>query len=515
MKRADKRENKKNNGITLIALVITIIVLLILAGVTIATLTGENGILTRATEASEQTRQASAEEEVQLAVTGSIGTDGEIDPDLLTKNLENVGGLTSGLPIDSLPAIVEVDGNEIAIGANGSVGAVIRMEEYQTEDTKPYLPGADFNQVLGTNLENGLVVTDGTNYWTWVEVPISIYTTATSETDYEAIENDMKKYTTTLPTGSVHGYTDIWYDRYGVTYDGVNEYSPIIYTVYVNSNIEEIKKYYGKLYLDEKGETEASNYAFGTTYYVKIIDKLDDTTGCGLTYEEYNNLKRNMLSSLYRNGGFWIGQYEAGTSTYPATEQNDSRTLVIRKGAYPYNYITCSNAQKKSNDINSGIYTSSLIFGLQWDLTLTYIQKKDEATIEELTVDSKEWGNYKNSPMFQIDNGEYTTTPSAEQSFIIYSENTQGYVEESNKLENNRVLLTTGSTERNMKMNIYDLAGNLSEWTLGRAEWASIQQPCSWRGGSFSNDGNYSAAYSSGYQTDTANPYYGFRLTLY
>ena len=57
---------KRNKGITLIALVITIIVLLILAGVTIATLTGENGILTKATEAKEETRAAEAEERVDL-----------------------------------------------------------------------------------------------------------------------------------------------------------------------------------------------------------------------------------------------------------------------------------------------------------------------------------------------------------------------------------------------------------------------------------------------------------------
>ena len=44
---------EKNKGITLIALVITIIVLLILAGVTIATLTGDNGILTKASQAKE------------------------------------------------------------------------------------------------------------------------------------------------------------------------------------------------------------------------------------------------------------------------------------------------------------------------------------------------------------------------------------------------------------------------------------------------------------------------------
>ena len=46
-------EIKQEKGITLIALAITIIVLLILAGVTIATLTGNTGILTKATESSE------------------------------------------------------------------------------------------------------------------------------------------------------------------------------------------------------------------------------------------------------------------------------------------------------------------------------------------------------------------------------------------------------------------------------------------------------------------------------
>ena len=61
-----KIQTRKNKGITLIALVITIIVLLILAGVTIATLTGENGILTRATDAREETRYATIKEEKDL-----------------------------------------------------------------------------------------------------------------------------------------------------------------------------------------------------------------------------------------------------------------------------------------------------------------------------------------------------------------------------------------------------------------------------------------------------------------
>ena len=64
--REKKVNNSKETGITLIALVITIIVLLILAGVTIATLTGENGILTQTERAKEETRASEVEERVNL-----------------------------------------------------------------------------------------------------------------------------------------------------------------------------------------------------------------------------------------------------------------------------------------------------------------------------------------------------------------------------------------------------------------------------------------------------------------
>lgn len=59
-------KGKKNEGITLIALVITIIVLLILAGITIATLTGDNGILTKTQIAREETIMKSLKEEVEI-----------------------------------------------------------------------------------------------------------------------------------------------------------------------------------------------------------------------------------------------------------------------------------------------------------------------------------------------------------------------------------------------------------------------------------------------------------------
>ena len=73
---------EKNKGITLIALVVTIIVLLILAGISISMLTGQNGILNRATEAKESTLQSEREEKNQLAnyenmISNYIGIDWE------------------------------------------------------------------------------------------------------------------------------------------------------------------------------------------------------------------------------------------------------------------------------------------------------------------------------------------------------------------------------------------------------------------------------------------------------
>lgn len=88
---------KNQKGITLIALVITIIVLLILAGVSIAMLTGENGILTRSREAQTTTVQKSNEEIVKLAVSDLLTeyyAGGEI-----AKNITNTNNTPNTLEI--------------------------------------------------------------------------------------------------------------------------------------------------------------------------------------------------------------------------------------------------------------------------------------------------------------------------------------------------------------------------------------------------------------------------------
>ena len=64
-----KRKMNKKSGITLVSLVVTIIILLILAGVTITTLTGKNGILTRARDASRESEIASVKEQARLDIS--------------------------------------------------------------------------------------------------------------------------------------------------------------------------------------------------------------------------------------------------------------------------------------------------------------------------------------------------------------------------------------------------------------------------------------------------------------
>ena len=123
-----KTKFKNAKGITLIALVITIIVLLILAGVTIATLTGDNGILNQAGKAKDKTTEAESIERVQVEVAGSYGLDGTIDKDQLNKNLGNIAGLKIGESnfggeniVKELPATVTVNGYDIQITSNGGV----------------------------------------------------------------------------------------------------------------------------------------------------------------------------------------------------------------------------------------------------------------------------------------------------------------------------------------------------------------------------------------------------------
>ena len=115
-----KESFKEKKGITLIALVITIIVLLILAGVSIAMLTGQNGILTQAQNSKTVTENKSAEEKVKLAVMGARADDGTLTVGKLRTELANYGGTVEG---DTFPVTVTVDGKSFTVTNTGVVTA--------------------------------------------------------------------------------------------------------------------------------------------------------------------------------------------------------------------------------------------------------------------------------------------------------------------------------------------------------------------------------------------------------
>ncbi|MGN1298199.1 MAG: hypothetical protein ACI4VH_07325 [Clostridia bacterium] len=171
---------ERNKGITLIALVITIIVLLIFIGVTIATLTGDNGILTKANSAKILTNEGEEKETVSLAYNGSIAeTTGDtvsatdmqkqLDDNKIDASAEEVEGKikvtfnkTGNVYIINANGIIEkrksledfglkvgdyVDYDEGVGGhyyADNSVGAGVRNSDYDSKNRMVVLESGDF-----------------------------------------------------------------------------------------------------------------------------------------------------------------------------------------------------------------------------------------------------------------------------------------------------------------------------------------------------------------------------------
>lgn len=116
---------KQNKGITLIALVITIIVLLILAGVSISTLTGENGILSKASSAKQQTEQEEGKEVIKLAIN-----------EMMIEKMEKGENLTIDYIGDHIHEKLEIEKEDVT--KNGepveTVDVIYGEYEYEIDD---------------------------------------------------------------------------------------------------------------------------------------------------------------------------------------------------------------------------------------------------------------------------------------------------------------------------------------------------------------------------------------------
>ena len=375
-------------------------------------LTGQNGILNRASEAKEKTETASKDEQRKLAQAVAL------------MNTEKTTYKVLTLPEGFAPT--KIDGED--------------------------------------SFDDGLVITDGYgNEYVWVEVPrtTTVYPTAglniTSFTndEYTKIENDLHTYTADYRNGT--NFSDTFYDA---------------------SN--------------DENEANKSDWF--------------------QSEEEYNNAKKKMLGSVYENGGFWVGRYEAGIEDENNIRKETSSTATLvpvsKQNAYPYTWVTRTQAKVLAEKVESGSYTSSLMFGVQWDLVLKYIETKKSATITDiktkLNSNSTIIGNYNNN-LWNITNADakYSTDYGSGFKACPYS-----------KTSNADVLLTTGAYESFALMNIYDIAGNVWEWTLEKT--SDVSGPCAYRGGRYLNNGSdYPANYRNNGRTSGISSSIGFRISLY
>ena len=138
MEKFRKKIFKSTKGITLIALVVTIIVLLILAGVSIAMLTGNNGVLTKAGEAKVRTGDAGDLEKIQLEVAGSFDESGKINLAKLKSNFDENG--ISYNDVDSFPITATLNRVKRIINQNGEMTEPVDRTGIQVGDYIDYSP---------------------------------------------------------------------------------------------------------------------------------------------------------------------------------------------------------------------------------------------------------------------------------------------------------------------------------------------------------------------------------------
>ena len=155
------------------------------------------------------------------------------------------------------------------------------------------------------------------------------------------------------------------------------------------------------------------------------------------------------------------------------------------------------------------------MFGVQWDLVLAFMSKDTVKIMstDALTKNSVTLGNYDNST-FDLNRGQFYTMAGPAKWHKINENDSYGAVVNKQKKGGNStppVLITTGGTEQSNVMNIYDIAGNVNEWTLEKHP--NINYPCTSRGGSFVYQSSDSAYVRFNAETDVSIFNFGFRIS--
>ncbi len=240
----------------------------------------------------------------------------------------------------------------------------------------------------------------------------------------------------------------------------------------------------GLVIQDEKGNefvwvpvtesTYAKDFGFKSDFNATSTNTKDDTLPNGITDE---------TADVVKYGGFYIGRYEAGVpenqTTIDGTSSSTSNVKgmpISKKDATVWTDINYMNSKASAESmINNKYVQTGLITGTAWDAVCHWIKSDDELK------DSRTYGNYNNSE-----------SPA----------NVTGYGTKQ----------VSGYSDKWMVKNIYDLAGNVREWTSEKAGSSDFI----YRGGSYDDDGSGDPVsyrgYTYAFSTDVG---IGFRLRLY
>ena len=459
MKNLGKQKNKKNGGITLIALVITIIVLLILASVTIATLTGKNGIIQKATQASKETEIEQAKEQAKLDISNYIaeklknGEDAKINNSII-KNILDGKDYVKGEPLESSfitkQGEYEIFYSELYDVQNEQIEETVKKakedgtvfsknttlkDEYGNIITIP--AGFKIAEDSEINVTEGIVIEDGSETVTkesqFVWIPVGLIYTNAEQTGTKNIE--MKRYV---------------FKQDGSIDEDLSKENPTDELITIQNE--------SRYFIENLTDSEESD-----RQYAKDIQEFK--------------------VSAETNNGYYIGRYEARTET-KRTNKTDSLTPVTVKSgtederAYVYNYVTQLQAANLSKEMyNSQEYTSDLINSFAWDTAILFLQ----------TFDNRE--------------NKEELNPYSRQTSLNSVLAEQG----TNHLED--------VTQRDKICNVWDMASNCYEWSTETC--SQNDNPCVRRGGFFYNTTKtYSGIRSIGNTMDSTSSY-SFRPIIY
>ncbi len=398
---------KKENGITLVALVVTIVVLIIIAGVTLSLTIDNGGIMKRAKTAVNDYASQDTKEEKYFNDLA----------DWVDKN-----GKESG--IAKVPVNTKATKNGTINGQEPNINNPIIPKGYTPIDAGDAKWENGSSAPTQNSVDHGLVIKDDAgNEWVWVPVEASVLSSmCVTSNDEIALSGDVGVTTNLYTNLTTIGKTGDTKTLSRSTPNTTSFREPDLITV-CDKNESYYKTILGYNTLKSMAEAFTADYA-------------------------------NMIASIQKYGGFYIGRYELSNEGV----QKGKATLTNTNWYNLYKKCTILNASDKVE--------SKMIWGLQWDLACDFISKKGE---QKSITDSRNWGNYNNS-----------------------TENATVMDGETKKYGSKQV---TGYSEYWKANNIYDLAGNLWEWT--QEAYGTIHR--AFRGGSCGTDGSHSSAYARSY----------------